>query len=204
MLEPKESAAAAAAVAAAAAITSGASAAAAAALAANAECDGRFPRRDVRRRVTTASAAPPTLSIVAVRWCGERTEFCDQWGAISSSVSDKYVEAMLGEAYATFGPAYEVLSVFVQSGADLDRLQPMIGSLTHRLRGAHRCAMYFLWPTMAQDGGQQQGMVPAASVFGAMRGAEAAGLPTRFPHPSQLYAVLLSKEWQAQSCLSRQ
>jgi hypothetical protein len=39
-------------------------------------------------------------------------------------------------------------------------------------------------------------MVPAGAVFGAMRQTEAVGISTRFPHASQLYALLLSKEWQ--------
>mmetsp|Transcript_21583 Transcript_21583/g.58050 ORF Transcript_21583/g.58050 Transcript_21583/m.58050 type:complete len:314 (-) Transcript_21583:491-1432(-) len=34
-----------------------------------------------------------------------------------------------------------------------------------------------------------------------MRGFEACGIPTRFPHPSQLYHVLASKSWQTQACL---
>ena len=50
----------------------------------------------------------------------------------------------------------------------------------------------------SQDGSaQQMGMVPAGAVFGAMRRqTEAVGISTRFPHASQLYALLLSKEWQ--------
>ena len=51
---------------------------------------------------------------------------------------------------------------------------------------------------------QQQGMVPAAAALGAMRRLEASGVPTAFPHPSQLYEQLLSKQWQAALCLGAQ
>ena len=35
-------------------------------------------------------------------------------------------------------------------------------------------------------------------------GFEASGIPTRFPHPSQLYRTLLAKDWQPQACLMPQ
>lgn len=47
-------------------------------------------------------------------------------------------------------------------------------------------------------------MVPAGQVFAAMRQAESAGMPVRFPHPPQLYGLLLSKEWQAHLCQAKQ
>ena len=119
---------------------------AAAKLASAAHCDGKFNRCDVR--IATESPPVPFLSAVVVRWGGATTEFAEQWGAISSSVSDKYIDAFLDTAYSCLGPRYEVLSVFVESGADLSRLQ--LGSLAGRLRGNHRCACYFLWPTLAQ------------------------------------------------------
>ena len=172
-------------------------------LASAAGCTGCFSRADVR--VFGDGIAAPVMSVVVVRWGGETTDFNEaQWGALSSSVSDRYIHSFLDQMYACLGPAYEVLSIFVETGADLARV-PLGGTLSSLLRGSHRCALYFLWPTLAQDGGEQQmGMLPAGDVFGAMRQVEAAGIPTRFPHPSQLYAILLSKEWQASLCLSRE
>ena len=193
LLCEKELAAAAAAAAAACLLEDGRDSKDAIKLANAAKCTGCFTRADVR---IAADGVPPApvMSVVVVRWGGETTDFNEsQWGELSSSVSDRYIHSFLDHTYKCLGPAYEVLSIFVETGADLARVP--LGALSSRLRGAHRCALYFLWPTLAQDGGddQQMGMLPAADVFGAMRRAEAAGLPTRFPHPSQLYATLLSK-----------
>ena len=88
----------------------------------------------------------------------------------------------------------------MSSAADLDRLQPP--AILGAMRGAHRAAAYFLWPTHQQDAtADQAGMVPARAYFAAMNLLESAGLPTRFPHPSALYHTLLGKDWQANLCL---
>ena len=167
--------------------------------------DALFAPVDVRS-LDDARGYVPMLSAVVVRWAGEPTRFNEaQWGAISASVSDTFIEHFTDSAlYASLGPRYEVVSVFIQRADDLHRLQP--AALAGSLRGRHRCALYFLWPTLFQDGApqQQMAMVHAGGVFGAMRAFEAAGVPTRFPHPSQLYATLLSKEWQAAACLTPQ
>jgi hypothetical protein len=150
------------------------------------------------------SPAPrPTLSIVVVRWGGEPTDFNErQWGALSASTSDRYIDGFCRHVYGCLGPAYEVLSIFVEDGDDLARAR--LGSLAQRLRGRHRAACYFLWPTLEQDRSDgESGMLPASAVFAAMRQAEAAGVATRFPHPPQLYSLLLSKEWQASLCLTK-
>ena len=39
-------------------------------------------------------------------------------------------------------------------------------------------------------------MLHAVPALGAMRRLEASGVHTVFPHPSQLYEQLLSKQWQ--------
>ena len=61
-------------------------------------------------------------------------------------------------------------------------------------------------PTAAQDGGDEleSGMVEQQKYFETVRAVEAAGVCTRFPHPSQLYQQLLSKEWQPALCLMPQ
>ena len=45
-------------------------------------------------------------------------------------------------------------------------------------------------------------MVEQQKYFETVRAVEAAGVCTRFPHPSQLYRQLLSKEWQPQLCMN--
>eukprot|EP00966_Prymnesium_polylepis_P105315 2438935-Prymnesium_polylepis.1 len=175
-------------------------------MAAEASCDAYFSPTDVRQDVRGGVVpAAPSLSVIVVRWNGELSLFDDtQWGGLSSSVSDTYIGSFCDALHACIGPDYEVLSVFVQSGEDLRRLQP--SALAARLSGRHRCALYFLWPTTFRDGTalQQMGMVPAPPYFAAMQGLEAAGVPTRFPHASQLYRTLLAKDWQAALCLSPQ
>ena len=172
---------------------------AAAALAAATGSSAEFLPEDVRRRARDAPRPRPIVSVLAIRWGGAATPFDEaQWGGLSSSVSDRYIGCFCDDAlHACLGSDYEVLSVFVRSGEDLCRLQP--SALAARLSGRHKAALYFLWPTRFQDGTklQQMGMVGAAPFFGAMEGIEAAGIPTRFPHPSQLYRTLLTKEWQA-------
>ena len=80
----------------------------------------------------------------------------------------------------------------------------MAGPIAATMTGRHRCGCYFLWPTSFQDGTEDQsGMVPHGAYFDAVKGFEAAGLPTRFPHPSQLYRTLLAKELGAQEKKSR-
>jgi hypothetical protein len=44
-------------------------------------------------------------------------------------------------------------------------------------------------------------MVDQSMYFDAVRTFEAAGVCTRFPHPSQLYRTLLAKDWQPSLCL---
>ena len=78
----------------------------------------------------------------------------------------------------------------------------MAGPIAASMTGRHRCGCYFLWPTSFQDGTEDQsGMVPHGAYFDCVKGFEAAGLPTRFPHPSQLYRTLLAKDWQPSMCL---
>ena len=102
--------------------------------------------------------------------------------------------------YNRLGPDYEVVTCFVESGQDLRKLQP--AAIAPMLRGRHVCGLYFLWPVMAQDCDvEQSGMVNQADYFAAVRGFEASGVPTRFPHASQLYESLLSKDWQPSLCL---
>ena len=155
---------------------------------------------DVRR---PGQPYQPALSILCVRWGGEQTQFnTDQWGAASASVSDEYIEAVLDQTlYRRLGPNYEVISAFVESGADMQKLQP--SAIVQLMVGRHLCGLYFLWPVMAQDGGdiEQSGMVAQGAYFATMRCFEAAGVPTRFPHASQLYETLLAKDWQASMCL---
>ena len=147
MLDEEKLAASARAAEAASAITGGGDDLEARRLAVAANCDGYFRKCDVRR--VRAPTPRPILSIVVVRWGGELTEFNEaQWGALSASTSDRYIDSFLRHVYGCLGPAYETLSVYIESGHDLGQLR--IGSLASRLRGAHRASCFFLWPTLEQ------------------------------------------------------
>ena len=158
--------------------------------------------RDVRPATDGRLEAAPTLSIFIVRWGGEATRFNqEEWGGAGASVSEQYIAWFLDRCvYPCLGPDYEVHSAFIESGADMTRLYA--GTVAASMRGRHRCGCYFLWPTSFQDGTEDQsGMVPHVPYFECVKGFEAAGVPTRFPHPSQLYNTLLSKDWQPSLCL---
>ena len=162
-----------------------------------------YPAGDVRKLLRPGESRPPvTLSLLAVRWGGEETDFnVEQWGSASASTSSAYVSALVDKTiYPTLGPDYEVLSVWVSSGADLAKAQP--SAICQAMVGRHKAACYFLWPVMHQDGDvHESGMVDAVGYFAAVSGFEAAGVCTRFPHPSQLYRTLLAKDWQPALCL---
>ena len=64
------------------------------------------------------------------------------------------------------------------------------------------CAMYFLWPCQSLDGQHiPSGYSNLPDVMLAMTNMEASGIATRFPHPTHLYKVFLSKDWTSQLCL---
>lgn len=143
-----------------------------------------------------------TLSLLIVRWGGEETDFnVEQWGAASSSTSDAYVSTFVDSTvYRRLGPDYEVFTAFVTSGADLAKLQP--SAICASMTGRHKAGCYFLWPVMAQDVDvHESGMVDQSHYFATVSLFEAAGVCTRFPHPSQLYRQILAKEWQPALCL---
>ena len=159
-----------------------------------------YPLCDVRG--PSGGSYVPTLSLLVVRWGGEETEFnVEQWGSASASTSSAYVSAFLDSSvYPVLGPDYEVISVFVTSSFDLARLGP--AAVCPMMHGKHRAACYFLWPVMHQDGEvHESGMLDQSLYFDAVRTFEAAGVCTRFPHPSQLYRTLLAKDWQPSLCL---
>jgi hypothetical protein len=58
------------------------------------------------------------------------------------------------------------------------------------LTGRHQGSMYFLWPCQSQDAQHiPSGYVDLPNIMAALQATEAAGIPTRFPHPSHLYKV---------------
>merc|ERR1719230_2424146 len=74
--------------------------------------------------------------------------------------------------------------------------------LKTRMRGEYKAALYFLWPVEWDDDGDARyaGYVGARALMECIRGVEAAGIPTRFPHNHGLYEVVGAKLWQSYLC----
>ena len=73
------------------------------------------------------------------------------------------------------------------------------------MRGRHCASLFFLWPISFGDvSSLEAGYVRRDELLEAMRALESAGVPTRFPHVSHLYRVLLSKDWCGHLCLCPQ
>lgn len=160
----------------------------------------------------TAALPPCALSLLVVRWAtGEASDcvgFQGGWGDTGAVVSDRYIENWMQTLHASLRGRFTVRTAFVASSADVERLGHNAGSLARLLLAtetpvAHVGAFYFLWPVESDDGGLPSGYVNQRALLGAMRDLEGAGVETRFPHPSALYRVFLSKEWMATMCLAR-
>lgn len=155
----------------------------------------------------------PLLSVFVVRWggigCVEAAECSDIdagfWGSAGTSVCDNYINVFTDMFEKCLETKFEVITAFVQSVSDLEALAQAAPYITASLKGKHKAAMYFLWPTAFQDGScGVAGMVQESALFHTMQRFELTGLSTRFPHPSHLYRCLVSKQWTAHLCLSEQ
>jgi len=164
------------------------------------------------RLKTSASVVypPPLLSVFVMRWGGFDGEEADAfdgsaaglWGHAGTSVCDKYINAITDSFESCLGTNFEITTAFVQYGNDLEAVGVSASFIRAQLKGAHVAGLYFLWPVAFQDkAGGAAGMVPEKSYFQAVQRLEMTGLPTRFPHPSHLYRLLVSKDWTSQLCL---
>lgn len=161
--------------------------------------------RDVDPRPLSWGPRPVSLSFFVVRWGGAKpvnpaTEGLGGWGAIGSTCSDNYINGFFSMgAYQNLGADYETISVFVQNSEDLASIRPC--QVLPLMRGSVRAGAYFLWPIEFADGHEYPGYVERDRLIRVMTLAEAAGIPTRFPHSAHLYKVFASKEWTTWCCL---
>eukprot|EP00927_Polykrikos_kofoidii_P063977 TRINITY_DN5890_c0_g1_i1.p1 TRINITY_DN5890_c0_g1~~TRINITY_DN5890_c0_g1_i1.p1 ORF type:complete len:729 (-),score=159.13 TRINITY_DN5890_c0_g1_i1:97-2097(-) len=159
----------------------------------------------------------PELSIITFRWGGyNQIVVPQQWGETGSSVSDVFINSFLDQAVKpTLGSNYEVWTVYIEGQTDLNKIADsahLIFGASHPARRARNtCAMYFLYPTAFEEGcvpthetGEDDGaaLVDQAAFFRCMKAVERAGVPTRFPHPSNLYEILASKRWTSMMSVS--
>ena len=154
------------------------------------------------RKIEDGSPPRPELSFFVVRWGGE--EQCDPvcesdsgWGRTGSNVSDPYMAVLFEETvWPYLGPTYQVITCFVASSADLNRITPSL--IVPQLTGTHKVAMFFLWPVTYQDAPvNQPGYVNNNALLDLMARVESCGVIPRFPHYSHLYKLLTSKCWMA-------
>eukprot|EP00756_Hemistasia_phaeocysticola_P010125 Hpha_TRINITY_DN14994_c0_g1::TRINITY_DN14994_c0_g1_i2::g.144637::m.144637 len=180
---------------------------------------GRFIRARVAC-VRRDPPPPPSFSFLVLRW-GIWTTAHDGdgewggWGQYGSCVCDKYIKGFFTRAFERMGATYEVLTCFVHQSADIRRLQPesLVARLATHQDGASgkSAALYYLWPVAWLDGhggdlsaDDLAGYVEREALLGIMQSIEATGVPTRHPHPSNLYRLLCSKDWSAHLCLTPQ
>jgi len=98
--------------------------------------------------------------------------------------------------------------VYIEDKTDLQKLADsahLIFGPQHPARRAKKvCGMYFLYPTAFEENcipnfetGEDHGaaLVDQRSLFRMIASVERAGIPTKFPHSSNLYEQLTSKKW---------
>ncbi|CAE7277208.1 RPS9B [Symbiodinium natans] len=131
------------------------------------------------------------------------------WGASEgSTVSNRFIQKFFQDAVIPkFQCDYEVLTVFIQHSDEFAGISPEF--LASLCRGRTICALYFLWPIQGyQSYGEKipmpAGYVTADPFFHLVSRMEASGIPTRWPHPVQLWKLLTSKDWISQLCSSWQ
>jgi len=152
-----------------------------------------------RSHIRSMGAQQPAaeLSLLVVRWW-------DYWNPRNRRSRSHNVanEEMLldvlegpGSPHALFGErgSYEVHSAFVRNSADLESMGQ---ALAAAMRGKCQAGLYFLWPTQhASDARRLPGAVAEPALLGLMERMEAAGVPTRWPHPLNLYRQMAGKLW---------
>ena len=143
-----------------------------------------------------ASAAPPQLSVLCVRWGGavpiddKRFDF---------AVSDQLIQEAMDALHAKHSKAIEVFTVWITCTADLDRVSE-IWAAEALSRGTHRVGLYFLWGC---NNDSKPGYVLSEHLVALMERMESTGIVTRYPNHSSLYRTITSKEYQPLLCSNR-
>jgi hypothetical protein len=148
----------------------------------------------------------PSASIFVVRVAdGEDANEWDEnsWGHTGSSVSDAYIyNVFTNGVYCRLGPDYEVLTCFVRNSYELDKISE------HHVRsvfsGRHFASMMFGWVCAFEDDPVPNcaaGFMNSDKFFALQRRLEAAGIHSRFPHPSHFHRTIIAKDLYANLCL---
>ena len=114
------------------------------------------------------------------------------WGeSEGSTVSNRFIQKFFQDAVIPkYQGDYEVLTVFIQHSDEFAGISAEF--LASLCRGRSVCALYFLWPIQGyQSYGEKlptaAAYVTAEPFYALVSRMEAAGIPTRWPHPVQLW-----------------
>ena len=123
--------------------------------------------RDIR---SSAAAARPRLSLLAVRWGGPPETAVDtsafNWGPTNSSVSSTYANTLFEVAHDIVGTDLEIRTAFVSSAEELRQLSDAAPEVAATLTGTSRAALYFLWPaTYGEPGSTVDGSLELGGGF---------------------------------------
>jgi len=164
--------------------------------------------RDTPASATSGSelgigGVPVSVSFIVFRWGAAKIPVqydTHSWGRVEgSTVSGRCLQLFFNRSVVPrLGWDYEVLTVFVQHSDEFAGISAEF--LTSICRGRHIVALYFLWPVQSQQTYGDKVTSTAAYVeqgpcFDLVARMEAAGVPTRWPHHSQLWRCLACKEW---------
>lgn len=138
-----------------------------------------------------------SASVLVVRWH-------DWWS--SGKWSDYYIACqipmkMFTEELLNIEPDAETYTLFLRTSEDADKFAE--ASLGHVMKGRHRAAMYYLWPTQKYNASENAAYCEERSFFGLMQRVEAVGVPSRYPAPANLYRVLCGKQMYTTMCLQK-
>lgn len=150
------------------------------------------------------------VSFIVFRWGAAKIPVqydSHSWGrAEGSTVSARFMQLFFNGAV---GPRldrdYETLSVFIQHSDEFAGISPEF--LASMCRGRTIVALYFLWPILGQQtyGDKLPCMaayVDSVPFFDMVTRMEACGIVTRWPHHSQLWRLLSSKDWVNTMCVA--
>eukprot|EP00927_Polykrikos_kofoidii_P037708 TRINITY_DN31917_c0_g1_i1.p1 TRINITY_DN31917_c0_g1~~TRINITY_DN31917_c0_g1_i1.p1 ORF type:complete len:643 (-),score=123.49 TRINITY_DN31917_c0_g1_i1:55-1983(-) len=144
----------------------------------------------------------PMLSILCVRWSNYwATRWYSDYNITSGQMLVELFDGPCGPNEVLPGE-HEVHTVFVRTSADLRTLSDHWAA--GALRGTHRVAWYFLWPTARSPASEMKaGCVCERDYFDLTTRLERTGIRSGWPHPSHLYRILCGKLWVSQMCLNR-
>eukprot|EP00397_Hematodinium_sp_SG-2012_P016465 GEMP01016798.1.p1 GENE.GEMP01016798.1~~GEMP01016798.1.p1 ORF type:complete len:370 (+),score=100.25 GEMP01016798.1:537-1646(+) len=97
---------------------------------------------------------------------------------------------------------FETFTLFLKSSEDAVRFQE--SALTTMMKGRHRAALFYLWPTQKCHASDEKAFCEERAFFGLMERVEAAGVPSRYPAPAHLYRLLCGKQMYTNMCLNKE